>query len=177
MKLYAVKEVRDLLEKFNIKIPERHKRTFVEANQLLSQCGNSISIGNDGVESNMVRFVKELEQSIPKMTRDTSDSFEKLQDDRISNPEAEINDVLEYVNETYAVVNNIYDLSNTYNKYQEILQIAVTPFENVDDLKKMATSIKSLWQGLYDWEVLTEQWNLTKFTDIDIEDINKSVEK
>jgi len=53
----------------------------------------------------------------------------------------------------------------------------VHPFEKVAELKIEGTLKSQLWQGLYDWDGMTNEWNNSKFSNIEVENINKSVER
>ena len=59
------------------------------------------------------------------------------------------------------------------NVYQKYLELEETPFESVNDVYSDWNLKFKLWKGLDEWIYLARDWVNTKFTAIDVEDIQK----
>lgn len=57
------------------------------------------------------------------------------------------------------------------------MELEETPFESVNDAFSDWNLKHKLWKGLDEWIYLSRDWINTKFTAIDVEDIQKQVDK
>merc|ERR1719478_2051030 len=62
-----------------------------------------------------------------------------------------------------------------FNRYQDVLKMEPTPFEDVDDLKLSFTGKAKLWRGMDNWDNLSNGWKDTAFGGVDTEVMTKKV--
>jgi len=109
-----VGEISEILIKFNIKIPERTKRVFRETNTFLNQLKTTLENVADSAENNIFKFRTELEKNIPILDKDCENCKEKLKNDMISDPNADIGKVVKFLINNMIEVNTLYETSITY---------------------------------------------------------------
>ena len=63
------------------------------------------------------------------------------------------------------------------NTYQKYLELEDTPFESVNDVFNDWNLKYKLWKGLEEWIELSASWVGQKFSSIDVESIQKLVDK
>eukprot|EP00397_Hematodinium_sp_SG-2012_P000045 GEMP01000045.1.p1 GENE.GEMP01000045.1~~GEMP01000045.1.p1 ORF type:complete len:3312 (+),score=740.25 GEMP01000045.1:2269-12204(+) len=63
-----------------------------------------------------------------------------------------------------------------YNRYQDVLKMDVTPFDDVEELRASFAATAKLWRGIDQWDKLTDTWNNMQFRSIDVEEIQKEVQ-
>lgn len=63
------------------------------------------------------------------------------------------------------------------NQYQKYLDLEETPFESVDSVFQDWSLKYKLWNGMSEWIRLQRDWINMKFKEINVEDIQKQVDK
>lgn len=67
---------------------------------------------------------------------------------------------------------SLKEQATKYTHYQEIFKVAVSRYEELEEVYVDLTNKKMLWQSLHEWTGLMERWCEMPFESIDAEEIS-----
>ncbi|CAD7974708.1 unnamed protein product [Amoebophrya sp. A25] len=182
LELQAEEVVRltDIIKTYKIKLEKNERAAFNEMTNYLTVCQAAIQNGTDRMEVEIVKFQAQLESLIPVLYTDVGNYEAKLKDPMferadLMDSEEGRKEVLDFLSECEAAVLESIDRGEKYKIYQEKLGMEVAAFENCDDLKIAFATKAKLWRGVDNWVKQSEGWRNTRFTSVDVEQINKDV--
>ena len=165
-----------LIEKHDISVSEEDSDRFEKLNQTLQAYGMSVTFCEASVDSNTQRFSKELESDIPTLKRHIGELTASLQDEIISEPNAEANIVVPLLQEKEATLAELEATAKRYQYYQKVLDVPIIEYEDLTSIRADLDVKMTLWTAIKNWDTLTETWMDTKFSEIDTENISKEVQ-
>eukprot|EP00930_Biecheleria_cincta_P042962 TRINITY_DN29559_c0_g2_i1.p1 TRINITY_DN29559_c0_g2~~TRINITY_DN29559_c0_g2_i1.p1 ORF type:complete len:4097 (+),score=999.81 TRINITY_DN29559_c0_g2_i1:1152-12293(+) len=180
----SFEEVQDLLEviqEAKIRLDSDTRKAFSDVaaarNLMLSQ----IATGKERIESDLDKFSKDLLRDIPELEKAVEEQQSRLNapifsDKEQMSPENR-REVLALLDEIEQhVQSNIAD-SERYNRFQDVLKMEPTAFENVEELKQSFNQQAKLWRNIDQWEEISVEWNNQSFGTIDTDTINKKMQE
>ncbi|CAE8588829.1 unnamed protein product, partial [Polarella glacialis] len=174
-----VQEMAEIIREYGIRIDSDTRKAFNDLASTKNQLNAQVTSGKERAEVDVSHFSKALEQDIPELHSRVTDTAEKLQvpdfqDPAKMAPESR-KEVLAMLDALEEGVKKAVEDSARFNRYQDVLKVEPTPFENVDELKAAFQVQAKLWRGVDTWEDLSVEWNNQVFATVDVESISKEV--
>jgi dynein heavy chain len=174
-----VQEMWEIMREYGIKVDQDLRKAFGDLTAARNQLTVQVNNGKDRAESDVNHFSKALEEDIPELSARCEQQSRVLKEplfgDSTKMGKEERQEVLAKLTELEENVKTAGADAERFNRYQDVLRMEVTPFEDIDELKQDFKLRADLWRGMETWEGLTESWNATQFTTVEVEDINKKV--
>jgi len=176
-----VQEMGDIIREYGIRIENETRKAFGDLASAMKQMTMQVQSGKERAETDVTHFSKALENDIPELHRRVDEQVQKLdiedfKDAGKMSTEGR-KEVLKLLDEIEEQVQKAGDDAGRFNRYQDVLKVEPTPFDNVDDLKVSFQSRAKLWRGMDSWEELSAQWNATAFGVVEVESITKKVQE
>lgn len=86
-----------IVEEYRIKCPESYKSKSNEAQSLLNSLRKRIESANESLEANINKQRRDLEKLIPQIDQTVKDLEIKLHDPLITNPNSDIEEMVDYM--------------------------------------------------------------------------------
>jgi hypothetical protein len=135
----------------------------------------------EGLESTEVqeeKFKKDLKDvEVPRMIRECNNLLARTKDEKFGTMETNILEACNELENMEAEVQLIQQRAKDLNEYQEFLEVNTTDFVQAVELLETWRATKNLWHGLKNWIALSEKWVATKFSDIDVNEIQPIVDQ
>eukprot|EP00928_Gymnodinium_smaydae_P068046 TRINITY_DN5109_c0_g4_i2.p1 TRINITY_DN5109_c0_g4~~TRINITY_DN5109_c0_g4_i2.p1 ORF type:complete len:3873 (+),score=1233.23 TRINITY_DN5109_c0_g4_i2:1305-11621(+) len=174
-----IQEMKDIIQLYGIRIDQDTKQALGALTSARNTMVASVNSGKERAETDVAHFSRSLENDIPELGKRVEEQAKALKDPAYSDvskmdkeSRAEVLKMLEEVEE---LVKQSSDDGARFNRYQDVLKMEMTPFENVEELKADFGTRAKLWRGIDSWEELTSSWNETAFGTVEVESITKKV--
>jgi dynein heavy chain len=176
-----IQEMKEVIQEYAIRIDQEARNALGALTAARKTMVDAVSSGKDRAESDVTFFSKALEQDIPELKSRVNAQSKQLQ-------AADFKDVSKMGKEHRAAVLEMIDAldkdvkqsiddASRFNRYQDVLKMEVTPFEEADDLKANFQVCAALWRGIDSWEGLQDEWLVTSFAQVPVEVITKKVQE
>lgn len=176
-----VNELKEIIQDYGIKVDNDTRKALQELAQAKNQLTQKVASEKERSEEQITKFSKDLEKDIPTLHRHVEEQLDRLQQDAFADvtrmdPESR-KEVLALLEDIDKHVKQTSEHGARVNRYQDVLKMEPTPFEDVDELKVQFNVKAKLWRSLDSWEDLSNQWNETKFAEVEVEDMNRKVQE
>lgn len=142
----------------------------------------------ENTEKNKDGIVKSIKSKIPLMTAEVNKMILELQHVKFLDVKYDKDLTQKTDTELYAKrteeAKHYFDLclqfskqADKYRDQQQVLDMAIDKFEEVDAFKKDAKIKYDLWNSLMNWVQLTSKWDGSMFHEIDTDEISRESEK
>jgi dynein heavy chain len=173
-----VEQLHIVMDTNKIKIPEKNNQRFKDTLAALKHVRNKLEECVEAGDANEVRFKKELDNEIPRFQQQIEDIQDQLNDPVLKNKDTPLEDNISLLRRLEIDVNAIRERGKLINDQQRFLEIPETSFDTLDQVLLIDFNLKKkLWNGLRDWNRLTENWVGTVFREIDVENIQNQVDE
>lgn len=170
-----ISDLYQLMSDTSIKAPESDKNNFEKLAHIRKQFRLSIQYTDQSIEGNTDRFVKELETKIPVLINEIDAIEEDLQHPMIADVNANLTDVIEYLDDRNEHLESLEERAQRFQYYQEVLQVEVTPYEDLRERRADMNVKSSLWNSLHKWDEYSGIWMKTPFDEINVDLIAEQV--
>jgi dynein heavy chain len=173
-------EIKDLNQVVEIcfnKYPEPNKAKFNESLQELNTLRQRVQNSAERGESDKVRFTKELREKISAVEKRSKDLMEKLIEPILADKEAPPERVVAYLKDIGEEMEELFQDTRTFNKYQDDLEMERSDFEKVREIRDEFKLKNDLWGALHEWNQKIPVWINTQFSQIDVQGIGADVER
>ena len=145
---------------------------------LLLSTRKTMEEGLENGEVEELKFKKELiDVELPKINKEAAAVAKQLEDERFSDPKTDMEEAANLLDQLGKSVESLKERGKALNRYQDTLDLEQTPFESVDNVKIEWNLLHKLWKGMVEWREFAQTQIHTKFKDIEVETITKTVEK
>ncbi|CAE7211449.1 DNAH6 [Symbiodinium sp. KB8] len=174
-----VQEMAEIIREFGIRIDSETRKAFNDLASAKNQLMAQVSSGKERAEVDVAHFSKALEVEIPELRKSVGEQQSRLDAPDLSDTSkmsAESRkEVLAFLDELQDHVNQSVEEAAKFNRYQDVLKLEPTAFEDVEELKASFQIRNKLWRGIDAWEELSSEWNNCSFGTVDVESIQKKV--
>jgi hypothetical protein len=170
-KFNDISDIHMIMEEYKIKLPERNNLKFKDTRETLKIVKSKLEEALETGEANEGRFKKELETEIPLVNREAEVLAIKLDDSKLANVETMITEACEILNNLKDEAEKLKDKARTLNAQERFLDQPETQFESIENVYMTFTLKNKLWNGMREYIALSENWMITKFTEIDVDGI------
>jgi len=171
-----LKDLMQLMDSYSFKYPEPTQRKYKETLTQLDNLRTKMQNFYKEAESDKIKFTRELREKINKVDKRVTLLKEKLNDERISNKDSPTGEMETFLSDIGEEVEELVEDTKAYNSYLVELEIEPKGFESVNEMAKDFKRKRDLWKSLHEWQFKILTWNETTFKDIDVDNMNKTVE-
>ena len=172
-----IADLRSLMENNLIKLSENVKSEMNNASKEFKNFKTKLDQAKEFVDSKMNNYRRELEKLTGNIENRIKDLSAKLYDPMISDPRSVPRDVVNYLTTLSKEVNHLVDDKKKFNKYQEVLEMDLTVFDNIDQFKGEFEINFRFWKAKHSWEQNVDNWKRAQFMDDLVATLRTSVEK
>ena len=146
---------------------------------LLMQTGNSLKTAmtrtEESMESNKRKFAKQLKVEVPLLRDEIYESRGALDHNMISDVECPPNKVSDFLQ---TVEDNLTELATQayqYQKYQAVLELEVTPFDELAEVQADLSIKQQMWRALGGWGMVTQNWCESPLEKLEVAEMEKEI--
>ena len=125
-----------LMEQTKIKVVDQQKSKCFDALNQVKTLEKRLKAADEALNSNMNRFRKELERLIKSIDPKVNELANKLTDQQLSDTTANVDIVVDFISELGGELDDLVKKAEKYNRYQFALQVDVTQFNILEELKR-----------------------------------------
>ncbi|CAK8985673.1 unnamed protein product [Durusdinium trenchii] len=174
-----VQEMAEIIREFGIRIDSDTRKAFNDLASAKNQLIAQVTTGKERAEVDVAHFSKALDVEIPELRKTVGEQQQRLEAPDLSDTSKMAaenrKEVLALLEELQENVNVAVEEAAKFNRYQEVLKLEPTPFEDVEELKASFQIRAKLWRGIDAWEELSAEWNNCSFGTVDVDTITKKV--
>jgi len=122
-------------------------------------------------------FKIELKKMIEKVKKDTEELAQATNNPFLLDVKTGTDEALAKIEELKEKLEEIKEMADKCNQVQTALEIEVTPFDALDDVKSEINMRAELWISLREFKAMVERWKSEKFSAIDTNTLTENAEK
>ena len=150
---------------------------YLDALHSQNSLNSAIQNVMESTEKNLETFANKITKSlIPDLKIGANSIAEKLQNDKFLNVETSKQEAINELTLLNDECKELEENAKKYNHYEQTLNMQVSQFEDLENLRVDLNLRLAMWKSLKEWEELTSEWSESKFTDINTEDIRKKAD-
>jgi DNA repair exonuclease SbcCD ATPase subunit len=136
-----------------LKVKKEDKDAFSETIQAIAKVANIKEKIESAQEENKERFKKELNQLIPKLSKEIDELNERVNHAKFldENNMEKMFDILGELDNIEAKFKQLEETKETYNRWQEYLDVQPDIFENLDECREAMSLRCLMWRSLHEW--------------------------
>ncbi|GBG25533.1 Dynein heavy chain 6, axonemal [Hondaea fermentalgiana] len=173
---FAVK-LHALCQDFHVPMEEEDNTSIYMLKETNKALHGSIHTAESAVGANTTRFAKELEEKIPRLHTKVSSLRAVLSNVIIFDPAAPSKEVIDFLEDAEKQYGEIQTQREKFTRFQKTLGVAVSTYDELDEVKQDLTIKLKLWRAFRDWDSLSMSWCRTIFEEVDAAAILLEVEK
>ena len=150
---------------------------FNELLQLSGELYRVISNEKDKGERRKEEFKIELKKRIEKVKLDTEELAVNVNDQYLLIISSDIAVVLSKIDALRERCNLIQKAAEQCNQIQAVLDMEITRFDALDDVRSEINTRAELWSSLRDFKAMLDRWKVEKFSEIDTNLLSEYAEK
>merc|ERR1711916_174854 len=117
----------------------------------------NIQVSDGKEEDEVKKFVAQVGEEVPKMLKSVSGVREQLDNNILSNPDAEDAKVLKFISGLQSDFKKNKEKAEKLQEYQAVLKLNVDDFEVLDDVNADLQLKSRLWNDKVEWSGLREK--------------------
>lgn len=121
--------------------------------------------------------MKQLAQEIPKLDASITKLYETAIDSKFIDPNSDKIELIKELTELETEFNKLDSLAVKYNHQEEKLDTQLTQFKDLETAREEISNRCLLWRSLDEFQMKTERWKRTEFTQIDVKGIQNEADK
>eukprot|EP01062_Namystynia_karyoxenos_P000025 TRINITY_DN10007_c0_g3_i1.p1 TRINITY_DN10007_c0_g3~~TRINITY_DN10007_c0_g3_i1.p1 ORF type:complete len:4448 (+),score=1759.39 TRINITY_DN10007_c0_g3_i1:82-13425(+) len=126
-------------------------------------------------EAQTKHFAGILDERMQGLEQELSDIARRAADQRVSDEDADMEEVIAFVQGLAAEVAAVHEQEQKLCGFQELFGLDVTGVERVSEVAKDVNDKAKLWTAMRDWAVLTASWLEMPFAQVDPEMVSDAV--
>lgn len=138
---------------------------------------SNIQLADGKEEDDVKRFCSQLNEDCPKLIKRVTECREKLDAGLISDPLASEEKVIKYLTQIETDFLKLKSTASQVQEYQVVLKIPVEEFDILDEVQADLSLKIKLWKDIAEWRVLRESLLSTFIYDLDIESLERYLQR
>ena len=126
-------------------------------------------------EAETTKWAKMIMDSIMLLNKDVVKYRAELEVPMLADEDTEESQALAYLSVRKTAYDKLKHQADTYQEYQAVLGQQITEFETLEDLGQDLGQKLKLWEGLRDWQTMTNKYKTEPFSSVDAEAIRIQV--
>ena len=166
-----------LIDKNRIKTGEDAVGSFRSLGSIITQLESLMISMNEEEDSKIKKWTQPLQNLLVQVRKELLDVHYKTADEKVMSADSNPDQVIAYLQRCQKDVNELNERSEQIQKYQRVLQLKVSP---IDELTTTSTDLNVkllLWQTWKEWKEKTAEWTPTPFKSINVEDFQNDLQR
>ncbi|OHT12593.1 Dynein heavy chain family protein [Tritrichomonas foetus] len=166
-----------LIEKNRITTTEDAIGSYRSLGSLITQLESAMISMNEEEENKIKKWTSPLATLLQKVRKELLDVHYKTSEDKVMRSDSNPDEVIRYLMNCQDDVNELQERAEQIQKYQRVLQLKVSP---IDELTTTSTNLNLkllLWQTWKEWKEKAAAWAPTPFKTIDVDDFTNDLQK
>ena len=126
-------------------------------------------------DAETTKWAKMIMDSIMLLNKDVVKYRAEIEVQMLADADTEESQALAYLSVRKVAYDKLKHQAETYQEYQAVLGQQITEFETLEDLGQDLGQKLKLWEGLRDWQTLTNKYKTEPFSSVDAEAIRVKV--
>ena len=156
-------------------LPDNLKALTRMLRDAIPQLETNIQVSDGKEEEEMKKFITQVGEDVPKMLKNVSGVREQLDNNILSNPDAEDAKVLKFISGLQSDFTKCKEKAEKLQEYQAVLKLNVDDFEVLDDVNADLQLKSRLWNDKAEWAGLREKVLGTPFGIFDVNSLEKDL--
>ncbi len=170
-----VRELMSLCKNNEIKCPK--DELYTELAQLSVELSKAMSEEKDKGDRRKEEFKLELKKMIETMKHETEQLGKDVNDPVLLDVKSTVEEAGEKIDALRDRCDKIHAMADQCNQIQKSLEIEVTTFDMVDDVKSEINIRGELWSSLREFKNMVDRWKTEKFSEIDTNLLSENAER
>ncbi|KAL0216161.1 hypothetical protein P9112_008345 [Eukaryota sp. TZLM1-RC] len=173
-----VRKFYHLIQDYSMKVDDIDLAVFRNLTAEYDDVINALDVAETKKEDGIDKFSKELEVLIKNLHSDVVEVCNTAQDPILSDPEANLNEVVIFVDDLYNQAKEIEARSKNYSRFAAELAVLENP-EEYDDVLSMMDEVSlkhALWTSYREWTNITSHWLSVPFSSLDTDSMQQEVQ-
>ena len=170
-------EFYQLIEKNRIKTTEDAVGSYRSLGTLIGQLESLMISMNEEEEGKIKKWTQPLSTLLQKLRKDLLDIHYKTSNEMVMKIDSNSDEVIRYLQNCQIDVSELQETAEQIQKYQRVLQLKVSP---IDELTTTSTDLNLkllLWQTWKDWKEKVAIWSPTPFKSMDVEQFSNDLQR
>ncbi|XP_063775637.1 dynein axonemal heavy chain 6 [Pseudophryne corroboree] len=172
-----VSQMYQLIDTYGVPAPPEDFAVFATLKTSIIAVRNAIDKSVGERDSSIEKFCHSLDKDIAELNKDVKDVRQQSLDPQILDIGADQSKVKQILSDLQIILDELQKRAFQYKTYQKNFKVEVTKFDALEEVSAEIKLKQLLWDSLNDWDVLQAEWMLSKFEDLDPEQLNSLVLK
>ncbi|XP_037383628.1 dynein axonemal heavy chain 6 isoform X1 [Talpa occidentalis] len=166
-----------LIEQYQVPTPPEDFAVFATMKPSIVAVRNAIDKSVGDRETSIKQFCLHLGRDLEDLNNEVNEIKLQAQDPQILDINADPDKIKVVLNELQAVLDDLQKRAFQYKSYQKNFKVEVSKFDALEEVCAELKLKQLLWDSLYEWDQLQEEWSKSKFDSLDPELLNSQVSK
>ena len=173
----TVTELFELVDRFEIQVNPEELANYQTLRNAIVRLRDAVKKRVEERDKLINRFCDELDKDISNLGTEVLTLRNDAQSDIIFNPNADLEQVLAFMDKLTERVTSLIDRSSQFKAYQKSFGVEITKFTALEETAAEIRSKKLVWESVRDWSKLSVQWSTMPFETIDADDMSSQVNR
>jgi dynein heavy chain len=170
-----VTELYELIDRFQIDTRPEDLAEYQTLRNAVQRARDAAKKRTDEKDKLINKFCDELDKDISTLGTEVLSVRNEAQAEIVSNPEAELEQVLAYMERLNDRMNTLQERAAQFKTYQKSFNVEVTKFTALEETHAEVRSKKLVWDSVRDWNRLSTQWESMPFETLNADEVTSQV--
>ncbi|XP_004691642.1 PREDICTED: dynein heavy chain 6, axonemal [Condylura cristata] len=166
-----------LIEQYQVPTPPEDFAVFATMKPSIVAVRNAIDKAVGDREACIKQFCLHLGRDLEDLSNEVNEIKLQAQDPQILDINADPDKIKVILKELQVVLDDLQKRAFQYKSYQKNFKVEVSKFDALEEVSAELKLKQLLWDSLYEWDQLHEEWSKSKFDCLDPELLNSQVSK
>ena len=173
----TVTELYELVERFSIDTNPEDLAEYQTLRNVVQRARDASKKRLEERDKLINRFCDELDKDISNLGSDVLAVRNDAQADIVTDPEANLEQVLAYMEGLHDRMNTLQERAAKYKAYQKQFNVEVTKFTALEETHTEIRSKKLVWESVRDWNKAHSTWETTQFESLNADEVSSTVNR
>ncbi|XP_055452394.1 dynein axonemal heavy chain 6 [Psammomys obesus] len=166
-----------LIEQYQVATPPEDFAVFATMKPSITAVRNAIDKSVGDRETSIKQFCTHLGRDLEELNNEVNEVKLLAQDPQILDINADQEKIKVMLSELQSTLDDLQKRAFQYKSYQKNFKVEVSKFDALEEVSAELKLKQLLWDSLYEWDKLQEEWLKSKFDCLDPEALNSQVSK
>lgn len=166
-----------LIEQYQVPTPPEDFAVFATMKPSIIAVRNAIDKSVGDREIRIKQFCQHLGKDLEELNNEVNEVMLLAQDPQILDISADQDKVKGMLQDLQSVLDELQKRAFQYKSYQKNFKVEVSKFEALEEVSAELKLKQLLWDSLFEWDQLQQEWLKSRFDSLDPEFLNSQVSK
>ncbi|XP_036606051.1 dynein heavy chain 6, axonemal [Trichosurus vulpecula] len=173
----TVTKMYKLIDLYQVPTPPEDFAVFATMKPSIVAVRNAIDKSVGERDTSIKLFCQHLDKDVEELNNEVNEVKLRAQDPQILDISADQAKIKVLLSELQLTLDDLQKRAFQYKSYQKNFKVEVSKFEALEEVSAELKLKQLLWDSLYEWEILLQDWLQCKFELLDPETLNSQVSK